>query len=213
MTPIDETSRRVVVVHGGGGLGGSERWLLDVLGATSTLRLDVVVLARGPFAGELRAHGIPTQQWPTKRSPVSLARTVRRLAKLVRRRRAEIVVANGVKAAVLALGAAKLARVPVIWVKHDHAYDGRIGTMLARRMRAVTGTSVELVAAVGYPDAQVLPPPRPSNASASPDAAHAFWRRNGLELGDHPAVAFVGRLVPSKGVDVAIRALPHLPAQ
>ena len=117
-----------------------------------------------------------------------------------------MLLADGVKAATLGVGAGALARVPVVWLKHDHAYDRSLGWIVARLVRRVAGTSSELVAAAGQPQAPVLPVPRPAGVPAVAADAARYWRARGIAL-RHPVAVFVGRLVPSKGVADAIRAL------
>jgi len=205
MSPTDR-ALRAVIVHGGAQLGGSETWLARVLPAAHDLDVRVVLLSAGPFADRLRALGAEVEVVPTGRSAPALARTTRHLARLARRWPADVILADGAKAASLGVGAGALARRPVVWLKHDHAYDHSLGWVLARVVRTVAGTSTELVAAAGQPHAPVLAVPRPSRYPAAAPNAARHWRERGIDL-RHPVAVFVGRLVPSKGVADAIRAL------
>ncbi len=198
---------RVVVVHGGGWLGGSETWLARVLPAAHDLEVRVVLLSEGPFAKLLRAEGLDVTTVPTGRTLRDLVRATRHIRNLVRNWMADVIVADGVKAATLGVGAAPLARVPVVWIKHDHAYDHTLGWVLARTVRAVAGTSTELVAAAGRPHAPVLPVPRPSAFPVPAAEAIRYWQSRAVDLTERPVAVFVGRLVPSKGVETLIRAL------
>jgi glycosyltransferase involved in cell wall biosynthesis len=198
---------RALIVHGGARLGGSETWLARVLPAARNLETRVVLLSAGPFSGMLESLSVEVEVIPTSRSARDLAHLTRHLARLARQWPADVIVADGVKAATLAVAAGALARVPVIWLKHDHAYDRTLGWLLARVVRAMAGTSAELVAAAGRPQATVLPVPRPPRVPASEADAERHWRARGLDLDRRPIAVFVGRLVPSKGVEDAIRAL------
>jgi glycosyltransferase involved in cell wall biosynthesis len=82
-----------------------------------------------------------------------------------------------------------------------------VARTLARAVRTVAGTSTELVTVLRRPDAPVLPVPRPAVAPASLAAASEFWTSRGVSPAPHPVAAFVGRLVPTKGVEDLIRAL------
>jgi glycosyltransferase involved in cell wall biosynthesis/GT2 family glycosyltransferase len=199
---------RVTVVAGAGVLGGAELWLLALLRATDRVAVKAVVLAEGPFADELTRLGVPVEVLPAGRRPVDLARAVRRLAYRLRGDRPEIVLANGVKAAVVAAPAAILAGVRCVWAKHDHSFDGRLATLLARLVDGVVATSPTLATASGRPDAVVVPPPRPARPPLPRAAARAVLARSGVSASDHrPVFALVGRLVRYKGLEDAMRAL------
>ena len=198
---------RAVIVHGGARLGGSETWLARVLPATHDLDVRVVLLSEGPFAEVLESLGVDVDVIPSGRSLRDLAHVARHVASLARRWPADVILADGVKAATLGVAAGTRARVPVVWLKHDHAYDRSLGWVLARAVRTVAGTSAELVAAAGRPDAPVLPVPRPPGVPASASDAARYWQARGISLDRRPVAVFVGRLVRSKGVEDAIRAL------
>jgi glycosyltransferase involved in cell wall biosynthesis len=198
---------RTVVVHGGARLGGSETWLARVLPATPELEVRVVLLSAGPFAELLTTLGVTVDVVPTGRATRDLTRATRHVARLGRRWPADVIMADGVKAATLGVAAGAWARVPVLWLKHDHAYDRSLGWALARTVRTVAGTSAELVDAAGRPHGPVLPVPRPDQVPAAAGDAARYWRGRGIDLDRRPAAVFVGRLVPSKGVEDVIRAL------
>jgi glycosyltransferase involved in cell wall biosynthesis len=208
---------RVTVVAPCGVLGGAELWLLTLLAGTDRLDVDAVLLADGPLRAELDALGVPVRLLPTGRRPVELARSSARLAGWLRAgasrprgtpgRPTELVLANGVKAALVAVPAARLAAVRCAWVKHDHSYDGRLTALLGRLVDGVLATSPSLAAVAGRPDTVVVPPPRPARPLPR-ELARVALAGYGLDPADRrPVLATVGRLVRYKGVEDAIRAL------
>jgi glycosyltransferase involved in cell wall biosynthesis len=131
------------------------------------------------------------------------------LLRRLRRDRADLVVANGVKAAVAAVPAARARRLPVVWVKHDYFHDRWLARPLGAAATRVVATDPEVGKTAGRSDVLVVPPPRPVSPPADREQAIRFWAARGIALGrrDAPAVAMVGRLVAYKGFDTAIEAL------
>jgi glycosyltransferase involved in cell wall biosynthesis len=202
------TSRlRVTVVTPFGVLAGAERWLLQVVDATDRLDVDVVLLADGPLRGELERRGIPTTVVPTGRRARDITRTAWAVAAHLRRRRSDVVMANGVKAAVVAVPAGRLVGVRVVWVKHDLAFDSWLARPLGQLADHVVAVSDGVAEAVRRSDVTVIPPPRPAWRPASRAVARRFWADRGVADDAGLTLAMVARLVPYKGVDDAIRAL------
>ena len=195
----------VLVVAPHAVVGGQEQWLLQLLDATDRLRPTVLLLQEGPLRAELESRGLPVEVLPVGRRPADLVAPVGRLAVRLRRRRPDVVLANGVKAQFVAGPAARLAGVPLVFVRHDHAFESAVGR-LARLADGVAGTTDEVLTAVGRDDAVVVYPPRPP-APLSRRAARAELAAAGLELGAGPVLVMATRLVAYKGVDDAVRAL------
>lgn len=196
---------RVTVVNAHAVLGGAESWLLRLLDATARLDVDALVLQDGPLVGEFSARGIPVAVHEVGRQPWSLALPIVQVARRLARSDADVVLANGVKAAIVAAPAARLAGVPVVWAKHDHMYDRRVARPLARVVDGLVGAVEELLEPCGRADAVVIPPPRPDVSPASREEARLFW---GFDPADErPVLGMVGRLIAYKGVDDAIAAL------
>jgi glycosyltransferase involved in cell wall biosynthesis/GT2 family glycosyltransferase len=199
---------RVTVVAPYGVVGGAELWLLALLRATDRLTVDAVLLGDGPLRAELTGLGIPVRVLPTGRRPVDLGRSAARLAAALRRRDpVDLVLANGVKAALVAAPAARLAGLRCVWVKHDHSCDGIVTAALARLVDGLVASSPSLAAACGRADVTVVPPPRP-DPPLTRERARTALAGHGLDTGDpRPVLAAVGRLVRYKGVEDAVRAL------
>jgi glycosyltransferase involved in cell wall biosynthesis len=204
---------RLLVVSPYATLGGAEWWLLRLLGATTRIRADVVVLQEGPFVDELRRREIPVTVRPVGRRPIDLVDPTLWLAREIRRRRPDVVLGNGVKAQLVAAPACWLAGAPVVWAKHDHSYDRWLARPLGRVSDAVIAAVEELGEPVGRSDVVILPPPRPPRAPADRAEARQFFARRGVALDDRPVLAMATRLVPYKGVDDAIVALSRPAAE
>jgi glycosyltransferase involved in cell wall biosynthesis len=198
---------RVLIVSSFGVVGGAESYLLRMLDAGPGLAVRSLLLGPGPLESELARRGVPVDVWPTGPRGIDVGRAAVRLAGALRRSAAEVVWANGVKAASVAVPAGRLAGVPVVWVKHDRSFDARLGPVLGRAADRVVAVSPDAAEATRRADAAIVPPPRPSSQPAAPAEARRFWQRLGLAPFDGPTVAAVTRLLPYKGIDDAIRAL------
>jgi glycosyltransferase involved in cell wall biosynthesis len=203
---VPTAALRVLVVSPYATLGGAESWLLRLLDATDRLLPEVVLLQDGPFRSELERRGLHVTVHQVGARPVDLPAPIAWLTRELRRRRPDVVLANGVKAQLVAGPAARLAAVPVVWAKHDHSFD-RLAPYAGRLADAVVAAAPELGEAVGRADVVVVPPPRPDREPASRAEARRFFADLGVPLGDAPTLVLPGRLVPYKGVDDAIEAL------
>lgn len=183
---------RVAFVGSHAGHGGSERvleLLVEGLGPDWVER--VVLLQDGPAAARLPAG---VEVVPVGRRLGLLTGAARLRSHL---READVVHANGVKAALVCVLARPAA--PVVWVKHDLSWDGRLGRWIAGRCAAVIGVSRAVVE--GLPGASVVPNGVPDVTAAPAD------------LGPGPIVLHVGRLHPAKGQHELLAVAPALPAQ
>src|SRR3954454_2918209 len=123
---------RVLFIAPYGGLGGSENVLVNVLERLDRERFEphVLLLEHGPLRDRIAELGIPTlvQHLPGKSGVLEIPFRARRIPEGF-----DLIHANGGKAAVYALPLARRLKVPLIWMKHDHSYDGRLARLLARR--------------------------------------------------------------------------------
>lgn len=204
---------RVLFVSAHSQPGGSEKVLEDLLDAFPAGAVaGVVALQQGLLVDTLRAAHRTVAVLPTGRSPLAMARSAARLAGCLRRLRPQAIHANGVKAALVAVAAARRASplrpVPVVWMKHDVSLDGPLGRALARRCAAVACVSREVARGLGTSGrTRVIHP------GVRPDIERAA--QGGVDLrgrfrADGPIVSVVGRLDPAKGHAELLEVLPDL---
>src|SRR4051794_12904808 len=185
---------RILFVAPYGGLGGSENVLINVLERLDRSRFapSVLLLEGGPLSDRVKALDIPvlTQHLPGKAGVLQFLAAAHRIPK-----RFDVIHANGGKAAVYGLPLARRLNAPLIWMKHDHSYDGRLSHELARRCDHVVCVSHAMArqfADLGEKVSVVYP---------------------GVLLRDlkpvdqtTPTIVSVGRLDPFKGFDQLLRA-------
>lgn len=199
---------RVTVVAPYGVIGGAELWLLSLLDATDRLEVNAVMLADGPLRDEFARRNIPHALHPTGRSAAAIAATAAWLFRRLRAGRPDVILANGVKAAVAAAPAALISGVPCVWAKHDHSYDGPLTRALAAVTDICIGTEPGLITASQHPRAALVPVPAPSGTALPRTAAREELVRRGARLGsDERLLLTISRLVSYKGVDDAVSAL------
>jgi glycosyltransferase involved in cell wall biosynthesis/GT2 family glycosyltransferase len=188
--------------------GGSERYFEELLGRLPAGYVDAVVtLAHGPLVQRLARRGVGAMVVPTGPSWTELLASAQRVRRLVRGGRCRLVHANGVKAALVAVVATRGLGVPVVWVKHDHSFDGWIARRVARRCGLVVGVSRSVLRSVrGFAPTEVVPP---GLQVATVDARVGRDRLTQL-LGPGPVVLLVGRLDRAKGHDHAIEAIARV---
>jgi glycosyltransferase involved in cell wall biosynthesis len=105
--------------------------------------------------------------------------------------------ANGVKAAIVSVLAALGTKIPVVWVRHDFSYDGRVARLVARRCRVTVCVSEAL--ARGLPHARVVHPALVTDGGAASAAAR-----------EPHAVVLVGYFHPVKGQAELVEAAPSI---
>jgi glycosyltransferase involved in cell wall biosynthesis len=190
--------------------GGSEAYLealLDRLGAES-VRI-VVSLEDGPLVDRLRGRGLDVHVLETGAGPRALARSARRLRPLLRRAGADIVHANGVKAALVAA----LARTPrLVWVKHDFSWDGPLAWLVAARSRRVVTVSRAVAATFPRPLRRRVRIVHTGIDVPATDRARARERlvEAAATPAGHALVGLIGRLHPVKGHEDLLAVAPRL---
>lgn len=200
--PLDRL--RVTVVQQGGVLGGAERWQLQLADATDRLEVDVVGIGAGATSREWAARGWRVTTVPDARTPRRLLRLVPQVMTALRRRRPDVVVAHGVKAALVAAPAARALGIPVVWVRHDASFSGRVVGLLDRLTDAQVTTSAWLLQGRAPRRSLVLNPPR------MPEPLPREVARAELDVLLEPGELLVGmatRITRNKGIEEAVRAL------
>jgi glycosyltransferase involved in cell wall biosynthesis len=203
---------RITFVSSHATLGGSELYLERlVAGLGPDWVCEVVLLQEGLFADRLREQGLPVRVLSTGRRWGLLAGALG-LARTLRKTRPAVVHANGVKAALVAVLATRVVRVPVVWVKHDFSWDGHLTHIVARGCRKVIGVSEGVLESMPPRARVIVIPTGVPQPAVDRDRARALVQ----ELaGGEPVVALIGRLDPGKGqlelVAAAPRVLARLP--
>lgn|GEM_PF-2183080 len=198
---------RTLIVDPSGGRGGAQSWLLTMLDHTDRLDVEVILLTDGPLRSQLIERGIGVTVLPVGRRGIDVLRAALKLRKFLRRRNADVVVANGVKAAAVVCPAALLTGVRSVWVKHDHSFDRLLSRPLGKLASRVVATSRTVATAVARPDSVIIEPPRPASPLPPADAHRALVSAGITKPLGAPLLAMVGRVVPYKGIDSAILAL------
>jgi glycosyltransferase involved in cell wall biosynthesis len=203
---------RTLLVNPFGDLGGAEIYLLRLLDVTDRLDVEAVLLRDGPLRAELERRGIPVDVLEVGRTGAAIARAIPRMRRLMRDRRPEVVLANGIKAQAVVGPAAALTGHPVLWIKHDHSYDRWLTPALARVSDRVVATAEDVAAASARADVVLIPPARPETPLPRDDARAVLTTRGMSFEADRSRLVMLTRLTPYKGVDTAIRALAAAPS-
>ena len=161
----------------------------------------MVCLEQGPLVEELRRRNFPTSVLSTGAGGLSIARSVIRLRRLLRRTAPALVHANGIKAALVSVLAALGTGRGVLWMKHDYSWDGPLARVLASRCAVVVGVSRAVTEALPARLSGRVHVVHNALAEAVPEREASAVRLRRL-LGakpNEPIVTLVGRLDPTKG--------------
>lgn len=191
---------RVCVVLPSVTRGGAEIWQERVAPSDGSWDLHVAAPEGSDALAPWRARGVPTHEFRAGRRLRGAAGTVTGLVRTLRRIRPDVVVAHGVKAGLLAAVAAQTGGARVVWVRHDDSFE-----RLARILDALTDARVVIADSLrGASSATLVEPPL---------AGEPFTRAESLDRLGWPEgygrrrLLMATRLVPYKGVDVAIEAV------
>lgn len=205
------TAKRVAFIASHAQPGGAERYLellLDALGPEWVA--GVIVLQDGVFVERLRSAGHAVEVVPAGRR-LGVLPAAWRLRRALRATGAEVVHANGIKAALVAALALPGTRTPLVWVKHDFAWDGPLAHSTALASKRVVGVSEAVTAAFKGPlrrRVRVVPNGLPD---VSFDAGSGRRRLDELLRSEGaPVVLQLGRVSPVKGVTDFVAAASHV---
>jgi glycosyltransferase involved in cell wall biosynthesis len=206
---------RVAHVHRIRGIGGSERHLLTLLPALAASGAEPVLIGLDdpdwdvePFYAELRTRSVRIPA-PSDLDPLLAPR----LARALRAVGPDLVHTHLVHADVY--GAVAAGRAPLVSTKHNddrfrlgaYRYLERLLTRRAARVIAITEALRRFtVERVGLPAEKV------TTVHYGLDEPPGAWAPTDLELPGGKIVVAIARLVPQKGVDVAVRAMAGLDA-
>ncbi len=203
----------VAVVCPTSAVGGAERWLLRLLDATDRLDVRAVVMGdEGPLHREWRRRGVPVVTVPTGRGTAAVVRAARSLRRVLSDLDADVVLANGVRAAVAAAPSALLDGRALVWAKHDHAVDGPTTRLLARACTEIVAPSTTVGRAGTGREPAVVAPPLSAGTPLHRGAARAELARLASAHGrpiprDALLAVAVGSLIPLKGLSDGVDAV------
>jgi glycosyltransferase involved in cell wall biosynthesis len=192
---------RVLVVLPFGQVGGAETMVQRLLRSMpDAVAAEAVLLDDGPFAERLEADGVPveTVPLPGKAGVLRFPGAARSIAR--RHPDVDLVHANGTKGALLGILVARRLRTPLVWLKPDHFFDGRVARAIARRCDRVICVSRTMAAQFG--------PELADRVSVAYPGVMVPERAD--PVGPDPTIACLGRLDRLKGFDELIRALAVL---
>lgn len=200
---------RTLIVTPKGFIGGAEKWLLSLLDETDRLEPHVICLdGEGPLTNSLRERGVSLTLIPTGPRGQDVVATAIKIRSIFKSTDPDVVLANGIKAAAAAIPVASWLGVPSVWVRHDPNFDltlGRIAGRLASKVIVVApATSIE--------ERRLRPifiPPPLTTEPLAPTLARERLLELGVPVDGRPLVGMFCRLARYKGIDIAIRSLPH----
>ncbi|MDQ2850020.1 MAG: glycosyltransferase [Actinomycetota bacterium] len=187
--------------------GGAELWQERLAAHTDRLDIQVSALADGATAAWWRGQHTDVTVIPSGRGPGQLVRAAYTLASQSRGDRPDVMVAHGVKAALVTGLAGLIARTRTVWVRHDDSFPG-LAHVVDRLTDGQISTSDHLSQG-RTPHRPLLITPVVSGPALSRSAAHAALGTDADSSADGSALRLLmaTRLVPYKGVDDAVLAL------
>lgn len=207
-------------------LGGVELALvrqMDALAARDDVQARVLLFADGPLVQRLRERGHEVEVLPidegigtTTRQEAAGLRTaarsaagatpfVRRLARRLRELDVDVVHTTTLKADLLGVPAARLARKPLVWHVRDRIAPDYLPSSLVHLMRTVARTGPQRVVANSRATAATLPGARGLTV-AHPGLADEQIARSPRPRPGSPVVGILGRISPTKGQLEFVRA-------
>jgi glycosyltransferase involved in cell wall biosynthesis len=194
-------------------LGGGEGYMRSIIeGLGEDWLAEIVSLQDGPFVERLRDGGHAVTVLESPRGAAGFLGAARSLRRRIRASGAEVIHANGIKAALIAAMANPLGRPPIIWLKFDTAWDNWLARVVGLRCVQIVGISHAVNEFFG----RFLARRARVVYAGIPD--YPDDRRRGREiveasLGGPPAgpvIALSGRLCPGKGQLDLVDAAPAI---
>lgn len=225
---------RVLVLDHSAALGGGEIALLRLCGALGPdVDVRVLLFADGPLVGRLADAGVAVEVLPLARSVQGLGRQAAgrasarrvldafqvlrftvRLARRTRALRPDVVHTTSLKADLLGVLPARVARRPLVWYVHDRIAPDYLPGSLVRLVRACS-RAADVVLVNSRATAATLPVPTTVAYPGLPDdllreepGDDGAGRARAADVG--PTVTLVGRTSPTKGQRELVRAAPEI---
>jgi len=224
---------RVLVLDHSATLGGGEIALLRLCGALGPdVDVRVLLFADGPLVGRLADAGVAVEVLPLARSVQGLGRQAAgrasarrvldafevlrftvRLARRTRALRPDVVHTTSLKADLLGVLPARVARRPLVWYVHDRIAPDYLPGSLVRLVRACS-RAADVVLVNSRATAATLPVPTTVAYPGLPDdllrAEPGDGEGRARPAGPGPTVTLVGRTSPTKGQRELVRAAPEI---
>lgn len=224
---------RVLVLDHSAALGGGEIALLRLCGALGPdVDVRVLLFADGPLVGRLADAGVAVEVLPLARSVQGLSRQAAgrasarrvldafqvlrftvRLARRTRALRPDVVHTTSLKADLLGVLPARVARRPLVWYVHDRIAPDYLPGSLVRLVRACS-RAADVVLVNSRATAATLPVPTTVAYPGLPDdllreePGDGKGRARAADAA--PTVTLVGRTSPTKGQRELVRAAPEI---
>jgi len=224
--------RSILYVDHTAELGGAEVALIRLLAALDRTRFQPTVLlfSDGPLADRLREMAVEVQIVPlpsrlTKASRHRLASVLARpgdlvegalhvkaVAAFMRRRRFDLVHTTSLKADIWGGLAARLAGRRLLWHVHDRIAEDYLPKMIVRLFRLLARWMPDVLMVNSRATLHTLPAVSPDRIKVVYPGVPAELLETGASSskgtgrGDQAIVGIVGRLSPTKGQDVFVRA-------
>ena len=218
---------RVAVLGHTAAMSGAEIALHRMLAAIDRSRFEVVVIlfSDGPLVERLRQDDIAVRVLPLDFRAATTERSVRiassttlrhglvtirfawALARLLHDMAVDVVHCNTLKADLIGGVAGRLAGTPVVWYLHDRITDDYLPPRTASLIRLAAGLLPARVVANSRTTLQTLRPRRPARCSvAYPGLPDSAFATSVPSLPTAATIGMVGRISPTKGQDVFLRA-------
>lgn len=180
--------------------GGAEAMVRRLLRGLPEFDARVVIMGDGPFAEMLRGDDMSVEvlSLEGKAGVLRCVGAARRIAH--RYRSVDVVHATGTKGAIFGVLLGRRLKVPVVWLKPDHFFDGRVARAIARRCDRVVCVSdcmaSQFLSDLGDRVSVIYP-----GVDVPEDV---------VPIGSEQLIVAAGRLDPLKGFDHLIRSVAVL---
>lgn len=213
-----------------GQLGGVELALvrfMDAVAPRDDVDVRIILFEDGPLVARLRGHGhevevLPLDQelssttrheagrpWTAAKGAVRAAPFVIRLADRLRELDVDVVHTTSLKADLLAVPAARLAKVPLVWHVRDRISPDYLPVAMVRLMRGLATRAPRAVITNSRATAATVPGARGLTVAHPGLAPHQIALAP-RERPARPVVGILGRISPTKGQLEFVRAVAQI---
>lgn len=221
-TAIGKMPKKIFYISSVGLLWGSEKSLLLLVKHINRNKFSAFVLTvSGPFEKALKENSIPCEtynsQTLTKKEIVKFMRLVFRLVSFIKKEKFDLIHTNDIHSAQYSVLAAKLARVPCIlhtrntglagWLGWKNSLIFKIATKIIAISREVKESLLEI--GVAADKIQIIHNAVDLDEFNLVISGKPYRDEIGVADGES-LIGVVGRIVPHKGQDIFIQAIPDI---